>query len=144
MLIWSAFRFHDCACHAGVVKTIVVLFTWTFLKTRPMRQKRGKMYPLRFLQDSWKTSVLLPNGSGFQAKYVGTWWNIFEAKRSMCGVQKISQIFLKISGFRFYSLESVADRDWWSASTLETIHKIRTLKFDDFQTPPLPLYALKQ
>ena len=25
-----------------------------------------------------------------------------------------------------------------------TIHKVRTLKFGDFQTPPPPLYAFKQ
>lgn len=80
MLIWSTFEYHGCACHTEIIGIIVVCSTWTSLKTRSMTRKGEKTYPLRFLQGSWKKSVPLLNGSGFQAKYAGAWSDILEAK----------------------------------------------------------------
>ena len=94
MLMWSVFGYHDCACHAGVIKIVVAFSTWTFLKTCPMRQKGERRIP-------WDFSKIV---EGDLFLYCDTWWAL--------------KIFLKISRFSFHSLKSATDRNWWSTSTL--------------------------
>ena len=53
--------------------------------------------------------------SGFCEVYIGSWCEILEAKRSILGVQRILQIFLKIIGCSFFSLKSVINQGWKSA-----------------------------
>ena len=83
IFISSTFECHGWACHARLTRIFVALSIWSFCRTQLKRQKGGKALPLRFMHDCWKVSVPLLYGSGFHAKYAGTWCDTHETKRSV-------------------------------------------------------------
>ena len=69
IVCWKSSGYHGCVCHAGVISSVAFSFCILF-KTQPIRAKRVKAYPLRWVQVIWKAFLPLLNKFTFHDIYV--------------------------------------------------------------------------
>ena len=111
--------YHGWEGHRGV--TIIIFFTpcrSICLNVLDIKQNGGNAYGNVGPQSCWKASTARQSGSAFQLKYLGSWYETLDAKRSTSGQPSTWQILWNTCGHSFHSAESLTFLDSQSAIVL--------------------------